>query len=185
METLLRVCSLNMSFDFPSLQVAAGTSFRRGNRLEECSDEFCPSEAWPPRVTQKLRFCECSEQPLTTCPAQAERKQVRGGEGEGGGGRGGKGGTPLPAGVLAPRSAHLRAHPCLARGSEPAAPARTHLYGAILVVRPDWPAAGEDTQARAAGRGRGPGRRASGAARRRPGDVRSSVPGLGRLRQVF
>lgn len=106
--------------------------------------------------------------------------------GRGRGEEGGEGRRGRPSlQVSWPRSAHLRAHPCLARGSEPAAPARTHLYGAILVVRPDWPAAGEDTQASAAGRGRGPGRRASGAARRRPGDVRSSVPGLGRLRQVL
>lgn len=75
---------------------------------------------------------------------------------------------PSPAPLTCARS------PALARGSAPAVPAGTHLYGAILVSRSDWSAAGEDTLARRAGRGRDSGGGALPAASRYEEAVGSS-----------
>lgn len=58
-----------------------------------------------------------------------------------------------------PRPAHLRAQPHPSARLRAGGAGRTDLYGAILVARLDWPAAGDDTLAR-----RGAGPRAGGGA---------------------
>lgn len=55
---------------------------------------------------------------------------------------------PRPAGSAGPAPLTCARNPTPARGSAPAAPAVQLLYGAILVARPDWPGAGDDTLAR-------------------------------------
>ena len=66
-------------------------------------------------------------------------------------------------------------NPTLARGALPVGQTGTHLYGAILVSRSDWPAAGEDTLARR-GRGRDPGGGALPAASRSEEVAGSRLP---------
>lgn len=77
-------------------------------------------------VTQTLQVLRAQEPRPTAFPAHVQRKQVCAG----------------PAPLTCARN------PAPARGSEKAAQACTPLYGAILVTRPDWPVAGDDTLGR-------------------------------------
>lgn len=77
-------------------------------------------------VTQTPRVLRAPGPPRTALRAHVQRKQVCAG----------------PAPLTCARN------PAPAGGAETAARACTPLYGAILVTRPDWPVAGDDTLAR-------------------------------------
>ena len=118
-----------------------------GEETSESSVALSPVEAelaGSTFLTQKLKFRDCMLRAADYLPRPRQAEA-------------GARGPPLsapPCRWPGPAPLTCARNPALARGSELAVPAGTHLYGTILVLRSDWSAAGEDTLARRAGRGR-------------------------------